>query len=248
MEILGIDIGGTGIKGAVVDVATGVLVSDRFRLPTPENASPGAVAQIVFEITQHFKCRDRFGCTVPARIENGLVRTAANIHEFWIDTQVDELFNRKTGCEVTVLNDADAAGLASMKYGAGRGRDGVVLFLTVGTGIGSAMFLDGNLIPGTELGQLSLKGRAVELYASDRARKQEELGWKDWAARFQEFLDYVEFLFAPDTIILGGGISRPSKVELYLSYLSTEAELLTAELQNEAGIIGAAYAVSVDHR
>ena len=248
MEILGVDIGGSGIKGAVVDVATGVLVSDRFRLPTPENASPGAVAQIVFEITEHFKCRDRFGCTVPARVEKGLVRTAANIHEFWIDTQVDELLARMTGCEVTVLNDADAAGLASMKYGAGRGRDGVVLFLTVGTGIGSAMFLDGRLIPGTELGQLSLKGRAAELYASDRARKQEELGWKDWAARFQEYLDYIEFLFAPDTIILGGGISRPSKVELYLSYLSTEAELLTAELQNEAGIIGAAYAASGDNQ
>jgi polyphosphate glucokinase len=248
LEILGVDIGGTGIKGAMVDVATGVLVSDRFRLPTPENASPDAIAEVVREITNHFNCTNRFGCTVPARVEHGLVRTAANIHEFWIDTQVDELFAEKTGCDVTILNDADAAGLASMKYGAGRGRNGIVFFLTVGTGIGSAMFLDGQLIPGTELGMLTLRGQAAELYASARARKRDELDWDEWAARFQEYLDYVEYLFAPDTIILGGGISRPKRVEQYISYLSTKAELLIAELQNEAGIIGAAYAASADHQ
>lgn len=246
MEVLGIDIGGTGIKGATVDVATGLLTNERFRLPTPKNATPEAVSAIVEEISAHFNWSGTIGCTVPARVEHGLVRTAANIHAFWIDTHVEDLFSSATGQKVTVLNDADAAGLASVTFGAGKGRDGIVFFITVGTGIGSAMFLDQKLIPNTELGHLVLHKNAAELYASDRVRKKKDLSWKKWAGRFQEYLDRLEFLFAPDTIILGGGISRPSKAEQYLPYLATNAELVTATLQNEAGIIGAALAASLE--
>ena len=244
MNVLGIDIGGTGIKGAPVNVKTGEMIGERFRIPTPNPATPDAVADVVRQIAEHFKWKGPIGCTIPARVEHGLVRTAANIHEDWIDTPVDDLMQKATGCPVTTLNDADAAGLASMRYGTGKGRDGLVLFITVGTGIGSAMFYDQVLIPGIELGHLRLKGAAAELYASDRTRKQKELSWKRWAKRFQKYLDRVEFLFAPDTIIIGGGISRPSKAEQYLPRLSTKCELIVAELENEAGIIGAAAATT----
>lgn len=244
MNVLGIDIGGTGIKGAPVNVETSELVGERFRIPTPSPATPQAIADVVRQIAEHFEWKGPIGCTIPARVEHGLVRTAANIHEHWIDTRVDELMQEATGCKVTTLNDADAAGLASVRYGAGKGREGLVLFITVGTGIGSAMFYDQVLIPGIELGHLRLKGDSAELYASDRTRKKENLSWKQWAKRFQKYLDRVEFLFAPDTIIIGGGISRPSKAEQYLPRLSTKCELIVAELENEAGIIGAAAAAT----
>ncbi|MDA0378711.1 MAG: ROK family protein [Bacteroidetes bacterium] len=238
MNVLGIDIGGTGIKGAPVNTVDGVLLAERLRIPTPNPATPEAVAEVVKEIVHHFEWTGHVGCTIPARVEHGLVRTAANIHKGWIDTQVDSLFSGVTGCRVTVLNDADAAGIASMRFGAGRSLDGLVFFITVGTGIGSAMFYNQQLIPNTELGHLRLKGMAAEEYASNRVREQEGLTWKKWARRFQKYLDRIEFLFAPDTII----ISRPAKVAEYWSYLSTRAELRPAELENEAGIIGAAAA------
>ena len=244
MDVLGIDIGGTGIKGAPVNTLNGTLTRERLRIPTPENATPQAVADVVAQIVDHFKWDGHVGCTVPARVEHGLVRTAANIHGDWIDTQVDSLFSSTTGCRVSVLNDADAAGLASMRFGAGRGLDGIVFFITVGTGIGSAMFYDQQLIPNTELGHLTLKGGAAEEYASSRIRKEKDLSWKKWAKRFQKYLDRIEFLFAPDTIILGGGISRPQKVAEYWKHLSTRADLIPAKLENEAGIIGAAAAAA----
>jgi len=244
LEVLGIDIGGTGIKGATVDVTTGRLTNERHRISTPHNATPTAVAEIVHEIASHFNWAGPIGCTVPAVVEHGLVRSAANIHDMWIDTQVEDLFSSATGRNVTVLNDADAAGLASVKFGAGKGRDGVVFFLTIGTGIGSAILLDQKLVPNTELGHLILHNKAAELYTSDRVRKRKEMSWEKWAARFQEYLDRLEFLFSPDTIIIGGGISRPKKAEQYLHFLSTRAGLLTASLQNEAGLIGAAYAAA----
>ena len=246
MEVLGIDIGGTGIKGATVDVSTGRLTNERFRIATPQNATPDAVAEIVRQIADHFDWSGPIGCTVPAVVEHGLVRSAANIHDMWIDTHVENLLFSATGQPVRVLNDADAAGLASVKFGAGKGRDGVVFFLTIGTGIGSALFMDQKLVPNTEMGHLILHKKAAELYTSDRVRKRKELSWEKWASRFQEYLDRLEFLFSPDTIIIGGGISRPKKAEQYLHFLSTRAELLTASLQNEAGIIGAAYAASDD--
>ncbi|MDE2996101.1 MAG: ROK family protein [Bacteroidota bacterium] len=244
MNVLGIDFGGTGIKGAPINTLTGELMAERLRIPTPDPATPGAVADVMRQIVEHFSWKGHVGCTIPARVEHGLVRTAANIHADWIDTQVDNLFSAATGCRVTVLNDADAAGLASMRFGAGKGLDGLVFFITVGTGIGSAMFYNQQLIPSTELGHLRLKGGSAEDYASNRVRREEDLSWKKWSKRFQKYLDRIEFLFAPDTIILGGGISRPAKVAEYGHFLNTRATLITAELENEAGIIGAASAAT----
>ena len=240
MDVLGIDIGGSGVKGAVVDVKRGVMVSDRYRLPTPKPATPAAVAETVRKVARHFKWDGPIGCTLPARIQRGVAKTAANIDESWIDTPVRSLFQEATKCPVAVLNDADAAGVASMEFGAGRGRKDLVIMLTVGTGIGSAMFNRGRLIPGSELGHLKLHGESAERYAADSARKRDGLSWADWAGRFQEYLEHVEFLFAPDLIIVGGGVSRPSKVKSYWHLLSAQAELVPAELENEAGIIGAA--------
>ena len=244
MDVLGIDFGGTGIKAAPVNILNGTLAQERFRIPTPSPAAPDAVADVMRQLVEHFEWSGHVGCTIPARVEHGLVRTAANIHEGWIDTQVDSLFSSATGCRVSVLNDADAAGLASMRFGAGRGLDGLVFFITVGTGIGSAMFYNQQLVPSTELGHLHLKGGSAEDYASNRIRKEKELSWKKWAKRFQKYLDRIEFLFAPDTIIIGGGISRPAKVAEYWHFLSTKADLIPAELENEAGIIGAAAAAA----
>jgi polyphosphate glucokinase len=246
VDILGIDIGGTGIKAAIVDTSTGALKSERHRIRTPESATPQAVSAVVIEMMHHFKWNGPIGCTLPARVEHGIVHTAANIHADWIETEVDSLFSIATGQKVTVLNDADAAGLASVTFGAGKGRMGTVFFITVGTGIGSAMFLDGKLVPGTELGHLQLKGRSAELYASARVKKEKELTWKKWAKRFQKYLHMLEFLFAPDAIIVGGGVSRPAKIREYAKYLNTNAELLFATLENEAGIIGAACAAAVN--
>jgi polyphosphate glucokinase len=237
MTILGIDIGGSGIKGAPVDVSKGQMLTERYRIPTPENATPDAVVEIVDHIRNHFNWTGPIGCTIPARVENGLVRTAANIHTSWIDTQIDKMLELKTGCPISVLNDADAAGLASMRFGAGRETSGVVLMLTIGTGIGSALFNDGVLVPNIELGHAMLHGDIVENYASDRVRKRENLSWQEWAERFQEVLDRLEFLIAPTYIIVGGGISRPYKavdrpykaVE-YLPYLHPHAKLLIESL------------------
>lgn len=242
MEILGIDIGGTGIKGAPVDTETGALTTERHRIRTPEEATPDSVAACVAEIVRHFDWRGPVGCTLPAVVEHGLVRTAANIHADWIDTRVDEVFGAATGLPVHTLNDADAAGLASLGFGLARDRADLVLFITVGTGLGTALFIEQRLVPNTEFGHLEMHGMAAEEYCSARARKRDRLSWKRWAGRFQEYLDRIERLLSPDLIIIGGGVSRPSKVEKYLDRLVTNAELVPASLQNEAGIIGAACA------
>ncbi|GMQ81261.1 MAG: ROK family protein [Rhodothermia bacterium] len=241
MTILGIDIGGSGIKGAPVDVVSGRMLSERYRIPTPETATPDAVADIVAIIADEFDCTGPIGCAVPARVEHGLVSTAINIHEDWIDCKIDDLLSKRTGRPVEVLNDADAAGIASLRFGAGANCDGVVLFLTVGTGIGSALFVDGVLVPNTELGHLSVHGQIADEYASARARMQNDLTWPEWSVRFQEYLDRVEFLITLDWIIIGGGASRPEKTEEYFHLLNTRAKLRTETLENEAGIIGAAY-------
>ena len=242
MQVLGIDFGGSGIKGAPVDLDTGKLRAERHRIDTPDPATPEAVAAVIARIVDHFEWKGPIGCTVPARVEHGLVRTASNIHASWIDTHVEDVIRRATGgLPVHAINDADAAGLASMAYGAGRDRDDFVFFITVGTGIGTAMFVEQVLVPNCELGHLPMHGGVAENYASDRVRKEENLSWKEWAGRFQEYLHLVEFLFAPDLIILGGGVSRPHKVDEYLEHLDTNAELRVAHLENEAGLIGAAY-------
>lgn len=241
MQVLGIDFGGSGIKGAPVDIETGTLVRERHRIDTPDPATPSAVAGVIAQIVNHFKWDGPIGCTVPARVEHGLVRTASNIHDSWIDTHVEEIIGEATGLPVHAINDADAAGLASMAYGAGKDRSDFVFFITVGTGIGTAMFVEQVLVPNCELGHLPMHGGIAEDYASDRTRKAEALSWEEWAGRFQEYLNLVEFLFAPDVIIIGGGVSRPHKVDEYLEHLDTNAELVVAHLENEAGLIGAAF-------
>lgn len=242
MELLGIDIGGSGIKGAPVDVETGELTAERLRIPTPQPASPEPVARVVAEIVRHFEWQGPVGCAFPARIKRGTARTASNIDKAWIGTDAAALFSAQSGCPTTVMNDADAAALAEMTFGAGRDLRGVVMLLTFGTGIGTALFVDHHLVPNTELGHITLHDMVAEHYASDRVRKELDLSWEDWAGRVQEYLDRVEFLLAPDVIILGGGISKPKKTAQYLHLLKTDAELVTAHLANHAGIVGAALA------
>jgi polyphosphate glucokinase len=242
VEILGIDLGGSGIKGAPVDIATGSLVKKRLRIPTPQPSTPDAVSDVVAEIVRSFDWHDAIGCAFPARIKQGVARTAANVDQSWLGANVEALIESKTGCPVRVLNDADAAGVAEMAFGAGRDRHDLVLMLTFGTGIGSALFIDQTLVPNTEFGHIVLHGGPGEHYAADSARKKDKLKWDRWARRVQEYLDRIEFLVAPDLIILGGGVSKPGKQSKFFPLLKTDAELVTAQLQNEAGIIGAAYA------
>lgn len=239
--VLGIDIGGTGIKAALVDTKKGKLASRRHRVPTPQPATPEAVAEAVAGIAQHFRWEGRLGCTVPARVRRGVVETASNIEPEWIGTQAEELFGRHTGLRCRVLNDADAAGLAEVRFGAGKGVEGTVLMLTLGTGIGSALFYDGTLVPNTEFGHLELDGVIIEHRASNRVRKQQELPWEAWAERVQEALDHIEFLLAPDLLIVGGSVSRPRRWAAFAHLLRTQAPLVPARFSNEAGIVGAAW-------
>lgn len=239
-EILGIDIGGTGIKGAPVDVENGSLLAPRFRLLTPSPSKPKPMAETVAEIARHFAWTGPIGCGFPALVQAGVVRSAANIHKKWIGVDAQALFADVTGCPVIVLNDADAAGLAEMTFGAGRGRNGVVMIITIGTGLGTALFLDGQLVPNTELGHIEIGGQDAELSASDAARQRDKLTWKRWAKRFNRYLNTLERLFSPDLFILGGGASK--KHEKFIPLLSVRAEILPAQLLNEAGIIGAALA------
>ncbi len=242
MIVLGIDIGGSGIKGAPVDTAAGLLTAKRIRLPTPPPARPADVAEVVKKIVDGFNWKGPVGFTMPGRVKHGVMHTAANIDNGWVGADAQQIFVQATGCPVMVLNDADAAGVAEMAFGAGRASQGVVLMLTFGTGIGSGLFCNGILVPNTELGHLRLHGDKAEAYAAASAKKRDNLTWRDWAGRVQEYLDHVEFLFAPDLIILGGGVSRPKKVKKYLHLLKTTARMVPAQLENEAGIIGAAYA------
>ncbi len=245
MKALGIDIGGSGIKGAVVDVEAGVLLTERHRIPTPQLSTPGAIADTVAETVRHFDWRGSIGCTFPAVVKKGVVHSAANVDPSWIGVNGRDLLVEKTGCPVVLLNDADAAGMAEMEFGAGRGREGVVFVLTFGTGIGSAIFVNGSLMPNTELGHIQIMCRRrgpleAEDYASDRIRKGEKLGWKPWAKRVNEYLKLLEFLFSPDLFIVGGGVSK--KHDKFLPLLKTRADVVPAELLNEAGIVGAALA------
>jgi len=240
MQILGIDIGGSGIKGAPVDTQTGMLLAERFRIPTPRLAKPRAVAKVVAEITAHFDWHGPVGCGFPAVVRNGVTLSAANVDKKWIGLQADALLREATGCPVWVINDADAAGLAEMAFGAGRGRRGLVLLITVGTGIGSAVFIDGKLVPNTEFGHIEMGGVDAEWRVSDATRQRERLSWKAWASRFNQYLKTMEKLLSPDLIILGGGIVK--KHAKILPLLSTQAEIVPAQFLNQAGIVGAALA------
>lgn len=241
MILLGIDIGGTGIKGAPVDIQTGKLAAERFRIPTPQPSLPNAVADVVGQIAEHFDYKGPTGVTFPAIVKQGVIYSAANVDESWIGTNGNQLFSTHIGGPVEVVNDADAAGIAEMRFGAGRDRNGVVILLTLGTGIGSAIFLDGKLVPNTEFGHLKIRGKDAEKRASERIREEKDLSWKQWSKHLSEFLGEMEKLFSPDLFIIGGGVSK--KASKFLPYLTTKTEVLIvpAQMQNEAGIIGAAY-------
>ena len=245
-KILGIDIGGSGIKGAPVHTKKGQLMAERYRIPTPQPATPKAVAETVHEVMKAVKWDGPIGCTVPGRVRRGVVETAANIDDAWIGTDAQKLFRKTCGVPVAVLNDADAAGIAEVNFGAGKGKMGTILLLTFGTGIGSALFTDGQIVPNTEFGHMRFdeyKGeiRVAEKFAADSIRSQEHLTWERWAKRrVQPVLEMFEFLLAPDLIIIGGGVSKPHKWEVYSKCLETKAKLKPAKLGNEAGIVGAA--------
>lgn len=240
MEILGIDIGGSGIKGAPVNIETGEMLAPRQRIPTPQPPKPEPIADVVAQVARLFSWNGPIGCGFPAVIRNGVAYSAANVSKKWIGTDAASLFSAATGCPVCVINDADAAGLAEMSFGAGRGRLGMVLIVTIGTGLGTAMFTDGHLVPNTELGHIEVGGREAEAFASDAARKREKLSWKKWARRFDLYLNTLEKLLWPDLIILGGGVSK--EFETFRPDLHVQAEIVPAQMLNEAGIIGAALA------
>lgn len=241
MELLGIDIGGSGIKGAIVNVREGQFTTERHRIETPQPATPEAVTDTVAEIVKHFNWIGPIGCTFPAIMKNGVAYSAANVDESFVGTDVQRLIQRKTDSPAIVMNDADAAGIAEMHFGAGRGNLGTVIMLTLGTGIGSAIFRKGVLVPNSELGHIYLKNcKEGEDYAADRARTDEGLSWKKWGKRVNKYVQHIEFLFSPDLIIIGGGVSE--KHDKYFSYLKVNAQLVPAQLQNKAGIIGAAIA------
>jgi polyphosphate glucokinase len=240
MHVLGIDIGGTGIKGAPVDTATGKLLSDRHRILTPHPATPDAVASVCAEIVKHFGWKGPIGAGLPAVVQHGVVRTAANIDQGWIGVDATKLLAEKTGCSVGLVNDADAAGLAEARFGAGKGKTGTVLLLTLGTGIGSALFVDGKLVPNTELGHLHLKKKELEHRAADSVRTREDLSWSEWGKRLNKVLVYLDRIFWPDLIILGGGASK--KLDKFSSAFTLKTEVVAAQLLNEAGIVGAALA------
>jgi polyphosphate glucokinase len=242
VQVLGIDFGGSGIKGAPVDTATGRLLAPRFRLDTPEPATPRAVARAVARIVRHFAWRGPIGCGVPAVVRDGIVQTAANVQRAWIGTNAQALFSQATRQRVAVLNDADAAGYAEMTFGAGRGRAGLIVLVTLGTGIGTALFINGHLVPNTELGHLELDGDEAEARASAKARKREELSWKKWARRVDAYLQMLQRYFWPDLIIVGGGVSRQAEKFLPRLKVAQTVEIVAAQLQNDAGIVGAALA------
>ena len=235
---LGVDIGGSGVKGAPVDLDTAEFTDERKRLDTPQPSTPEAVAAAFAEVVGTFDTPGAVGCTFPGIVQRGVIRSAANVDKAWVDTDAAALFSEAIGRDVVVLNDADAAGLAEARYGAARGRDGVVLVLTFGTGIGSALLNDGELVPNTELGHVELDGHDAEDRAAAAVRDDEELSWEDWGGRVDRYLRHLELLFTPDLFVLGGGVSK--RFDKFSGHLHTNAEIVPAALRNQAGIVGAA--------
>jgi polyphosphate glucokinase len=235
---IGVDIGGTGIKGATVDLETGELTVTRIRLLTPAPSTPDAVAGVVADVLDQVGADGPVGLTLPSVITDGVVRTAANIDPGWIGVNAVNLFVKATGRAVGVVNDADAAGIAEVRFGAGAGRAGVIIVVTLGTGIGSGLFVDGKLVPNTELGHLHLHHGDAENFAADSARERDGLSWDEYAHRLQQYLELLQGLFWPDLIIIGGGISK--KADKYLPHITLDTEVVAATLQNDAGIVGAA--------
>lgn len=240
MDMLGVDVGGSGIKGAIVDTVTGEFVTDRLRIETPQPAKPPAVAAVVAEIAVQLNWDGAIGCTFPAVVQHGVTLTAANVDDDWIGTDAKRLLENETGNPVIVLNDADAAGIAEMKFGAGQDSSGLVVILTLGTGIGSSLFINGRLVPNTEFGHLIIRGKDAEERATDRARQELGYSWKRWGKHLSEYLQYLEALITPDLFIIGGGVSK--RAEKFFPYLECKTAIVPAQLRNRAGIVGAAIA------
>lgn len=241
MEILGIDIGGSGIKGAPVNTVTGELLAERLRFDTPQPATPGAVIDTMAELIKQFQWSGAIGVGFPAVIKNGVVHTAANVDPTWIGYDFQQGLERQTGCAAKILNDADAAGIAEITFGAGKERHkGMIMMITLGTGVGTAAFIDGALIPNLELGHMPFKGVDAETIVSDAAREREALSWKKWGRRVGRYLHQMELLLWPDLFIIGGGVSK--KWETFAEYMQEEVNtpLVPAEFRNNAGIVGAA--------
>jgi polyphosphate glucokinase len=249
---LGIDVGGTGVKAALVDLATAELVSNREREKTPQPSTPDAVAESIVTVANRALAgRDvpddlPVGCGLPGVVKAARLTTAANIDPEWVDWPAEDRISEALGRRTMIINDADAAGLAEIAYGAGEGRMGTVLLLTLGTGIGSALFIDGRLVPNTELGHLEFHGQDAETLVGGAARDRRHLGWKRWAREFGAYLDRIELYISPDLIILGGGVSK--EAAKWQKYVTTKAEVVLAEYLNTSGIIGAAYAAAAHHR
>jgi polyphosphate glucokinase len=235
----GIDFGGSGIKGAPVDLQRGEFAEERVRIDTPHPATPAAVAKVFVELLACFDDSDGpVGVTVPGVVRHGVVHSAANIDKHWIGEDADQLFTEATGRDVHVVNDADAAGLAEVRYGAAKGRGGLVIVTTLGTGIGSALVYDGVLIPNSELGHLEIDGHDAEKRAASSAKDRNELSWEEWAERLTTYYRKLEDLFSPELFVVGGGVSK--KADKFLPLIEIETEIIPAELLNAAGIVGAA--------
>jgi len=239
VQILGIDVGGTGIKSAIVETSTGELVSERHRIDTPRPATPKAVGEALKEVLAHHRWKGPVGMGFPAAIQHGIARTASNIDKSFIGLPIAEYFTKQTGSTFYLANDADVAGMAEMRFGAGKDNDGVVLIITIGTGLGTALFSDGHLMPNTELGHVFLSnGVEAERYASEAVRVTKDLKWKDWGERLNLYLTTMENLLWPDLIVLGGGVSE--KLHKFSPMITTKAPVVAASFLNQAGIVGAA--------
>ncbi|MEM9545800.1 MAG: ROK family protein [Bacteroidota bacterium] len=240
-RILGIDVGATGIKGAVVNLEKGELTTERIKYPTPKPATPQSMTEVMKQLVSDFNWKGKpIGIGFPSIIKNGVAHSASNIDDTWLDFPIEGFLNKKLKCPVKVINDADAAGLAEKKYGGGNDKQGLVILLTLGTGIGSALFYNGVLLPNTELGHLKWEDSITEKYASNSARENKELNFKTWGKELNRVLKHIEFILAPDHFIIGGGISK--KFHKYSEYLKTDATIEPAKMLNNAGIVGAALA------
>jgi polyphosphate glucokinase len=240
MNVFGIDVGGSGIKGAPVDTQTGELIAERVRIKTPKPATPEVISATAAEVVRQSSWDGPVGCGFPAVVKDGVVRTAANIDQAAIGFDIQGRLEQELGNPACVINDADAAGLAEMRWGAGRGVGGAVLVLTLGTGIGTSLFVKGRLVPNTELGHIEIRGEDAEHRAADSARKREDLGWKEYTERLDEYLHRIDDLLWPDLVVIGGGISKKS--EKFLPHLTARTRVVPAQMLNEAGIAGAALA------
>ncbi|MFN7115415.1 MAG: polyphosphate--glucose phosphotransferase [Saprospiraceae bacterium] len=239
-KILGVDVGASGIKGAIVEVQSGKLLTERLRLPTPNPSTPEAMAETFGRLVKSFSWNGLVGVGFPAIVKNGKAMTAANIDKSWIHTNIEAIFGEASGCMVKVMNDADAAGMAEMRFGLGKGVNGTVILITIGSGLGSALFVDGKIVPNTEFGHLYLKGQHIvaEQFASNNAKDRDNLSWEEWAKRFNEYLQHLELLFSPNLILLGGGSSK--YFEEYTHFFTLETPVQPALLLNSAGMVGAA--------